>query len=365
MVVTCGGAGVARAPARTNRRCAAFEVFLRKVGQARRVSSDVNTGPRIEPRTVADFHAAARDRLDEVYYDFYAGGARDEITLRSNENALEKLRLLPRILSGSDKREHRTTLLGTDLSMPILLSPTAFHRLAHPDGEFATARAAAAAGTVMIVSNAATSAIEDIAAAAPTATLWFQLYLQPEPRITDALVRRAEDAGARALVVTVDSPVFGRRERDDRHNFHDLPPGMHAENMRGLTGDPDQVRPIGMSAEFSWADVDRLRSITALPVLLKGVLHPADAVLAVGHGVAGLLVSNHGGRGDPADHGRWHPARHRRGEGAGAGRDRRRHRPGAAVGAGGGRRGRGAGGAGTAAGRVRRRAGVVRGRVPT
>ncbi|HEX3792061.1 MAG TPA: alpha-hydroxy acid oxidase [Pseudonocardiaceae bacterium] len=254
-------------------------------------------------RTVADYHEAARMRLDPVHYDFFAGGAGDEITLRANESSLGRLRLLPRVLRGSDTRDLGVTLLGHRASLPILLSPTAFHRLAHPDGELATARAAAAAGAIMIVSMAATTAVEEVVAAARSAvpagdpTLWFQLYLQTDPAVTEALVRRAERAGVRALVVTVDSAVLGRRERDDRHGFHDLPAGLRVENLRGLLGDePGHVRQIAMSAEFSWADIDRLRSMTSLPVLLKGVLHPADALLAVEHGVAGLLVSNHGGR---------------------------------------------------------------------
>jgi 4-hydroxymandelate oxidase len=193
------------------------------------------------------------------------------------------------------------TLFGTSADLPILISPTAFHRLFHPDGELATARAAAAAGAIMIASMAATVAVGDIADAARTVaddpTLWFQLYLQPDPAVTEALVRRAERAGVRALVVTVDSPVLGRRERDDRHGFHDLPAGLRCENLRGLLGDePGHVRQIEMSAEFSWRHIDRLRSITRLPILLKGALHPDDALLAVEHGVAGLLVSNHGGR---------------------------------------------------------------------
>jgi 4-hydroxymandelate oxidase len=179
--------------------------------------------------------------------------------------------------------------------MPIFVSPTAFHRLAHPDGELATARAAAKAGVIMIVSMASTVAVEDVAQEG--GTLWFQLYLQPDLAVTEAIVRRAERAGARALVVTVDSPVLGRRERDDRHGFHDLPDGMHCENLRGLLGDePGHVRQIAMSAELTWEHIDWLRSITPLPIVLKGILHPADATTAVEHGAAAVLVSNHGGR---------------------------------------------------------------------
>ena len=179
--------------------------------------------------------------------------------------------------------------------MPIFLSPTAFHRLAHPDGELATARAAAKAGVIMIVSMASTVAVEDLGQEG--GTLWFQLYLQPDLAVTEAIVRRAERAGARALVDTVDSPVLGRRERDDRHGFHDLPDGMRCENLRGLLGDePGHVRQIAMSADLTWEHIDWLRSITPLPIVLKGILHPADAKTAVEHGAAAVLVSNHGGR---------------------------------------------------------------------
>ncbi|WP_103353050.1 alpha-hydroxy acid oxidase [Amycolatopsis sp. CA-128772] len=251
-------------------------------------------------RTIAEFEAAARERLDPAHYDYFAGGAQDEITLRENETAYQRLRLLPRVLRGSDKRDLAVTLLGTPSSMPILVAPTAFHRLAHPDGELATARAAARAGTIMIVSMAATTAIEDIAAAAPDLGLWFQLYLQPDLEFTEAIVRRAEAAGVKAFVVTVDSPVLGRRDRDDRNAFHDLPPGLAVENLRDIGenrsgGTASHVRDIVMSA-LNWDHIAWLRSKTKLPVLIKGVLHAEDARLAVHHGVAGIVVSNHGGR---------------------------------------------------------------------
>lgn len=256
-------------------------------------------------RTVAEFEAAARERLDPAHYDYFAGGAQDEITLRENETAFQELRLVPRVLRGSDKRDLSIELLGTPSSMPILVAPTAFHRLAHPDGELATARAAARAGTIMIVSMASTTAIEDIAAAArevvPDPGLWFQLYLQPDLEFSEAIVRRAENAGVRAFVVTVDSPVLGRRERDDRNAFHDLPPGLAVENLRDLGenrsgGNASHVREIVMSAGLNWDHIAWLRSKTKLPVLIKGVLHAEDARLAVHHGVAGIVVSNHGGR---------------------------------------------------------------------
>lgn len=256
-------------------------------------------------RTVAEFEAAARQRLDPVHYDYFAGGAQDEITVAENEAAFKRLRLLPRVLRGSDKRDLSVTLLGTPSSMPILVAPTAFHRLAHPDGELATARAAARAGTILIVSMAATTAIEHVAAAArevsPDPGLWFQLYLQPDLEFTEAIVRRAENAGVKAFVVTVDSPVLGRRARDDRNGFHDLPAGLAVENLRDIGenrsgGTTSHVRDIVMSAALNWDHIAWLRSKTKLPVLIKGVLHAEDARLAVHHGVAGIVVSNHGGR---------------------------------------------------------------------
>ncbi|RLL70732.1 alpha-hydroxy acid oxidase [Streptomyces sp. Z26] len=254
--------------------------------------------------SVRDFEAAAQDKLDPVYADFIAGGARDEITVRANEAAFTGTRLLPRALRGRAVGDLGVTLLGSRTELPVLLSPTAFHKLLVPEGELATARAAAAAGAILIVSMASTVAVGEIAeaarAAAPDggpAPLWFQLYIQPEREITEALVRRATDAGCAALVVTVDSPVLGASERNRRNGFHDLPAGMRCENLVDLRdGERGHVRQIAMSPELSWEHVAWLRTITDLPILLKGVLHPEDARLAVRHGADGLLLSNHGGR---------------------------------------------------------------------
>ncbi|MEV0481252.1 alpha-hydroxy acid oxidase [Streptomyces sp. NPDC050508] len=252
--------------------------------------------------TVHDFETAARAELDPVYADFIAGGARDEITVRANEAAFGRLQLLPRVLRGSAVRELGISLLGSRASLPVLISPTAFHKLVDPEGELATARAAAAAGAIMIVAMASTVAVGEIADAARAAgdddvPLWFQLYIQPDLEITEALVRRATNAGCTALVITVDSPVLGAGERNRRNGFHDLPPGLRCENLVDLRdGERGHVRQIAMSPELNWEHIDWLRGITSLPVLLKGVLHPEDARLAVRHGVDGLLLSNHGGR---------------------------------------------------------------------
>ncbi|MGA4726154.1 alpha-hydroxy acid oxidase [Micromonospora taraxaci] len=229
--------------------------------------------------------------MDPVHQDFFEGGAGRERTVAANERAFERRWLVPRVLRATGERDLRTTVAGTSLAAPVLVAPTAFHRLAHPDGEAATARGAAGAGTAMVVSMAATQPVEEIAAAG--GTLWFQLYPQPDLDFTEYVVKRAESAGCRALVVTVDSPVFGRRERDLRNGFTDLPPGYACENMRDAAG---RVRSIAMDATAGWDRIVWLRGVTGLPVLLKGILHPADASLAVEHGAAGVIVSNHGGR---------------------------------------------------------------------
>ncbi|MFC4031824.1 alpha-hydroxy acid oxidase [Streptomyces polygonati] len=253
------------------------------------------------PTVLSELREKAGTRLDPVHRDFFEGGADAEIALAENERAFRRLALLPRILRGSGPADTAVTLLGDRAALPVFVSPTAFQRLAHPDGELATARATAAAGTVLITSMASTTAVAEVTAAARAvradAAVWFQLYLQPSPEVTDALVRRAERAGCGALVVTADSPVFGHRARDDRNGFHDLPAGFAAENMRDLPGAPQGgTLDIAMSPGLSWDDLRRLRAATRLPIVLKGVLHPDDARRAADEGVAALLVSNHGGR---------------------------------------------------------------------
>ena len=243
-----------------------------------------------------DFHRRARLRLADAVYDFVAGGADGEVTLRANEHAFGAIGLIPRVLRGGAERDLGLTLLGCRSSMPVMIAPTAFHRLAHEDGELATARAAAAAGVIMIVSMASTVAIEQVANAAAVAGgpgLWFQLGIQPDRGFTAELVRRAEAAGCAALVVSVDTAVFGRRERDLRNGFLDLPDGMHAENMRDSSG---RLRRIEFLPELGWHDLDWLREVTALPIVLKGVLHAADAAHAVRRGIDAIVVSNQGGR---------------------------------------------------------------------
>lgn len=255
------------------------------------------------PVSVLDYEALARARMERTAWDYYASGAADEVTLRDNRAAFDRVALHPRVMVDVARRSTEARLLGHELSMPILVAPTAFQRLAHDEGELATARGAGAAGTVMMLSTLSTTAVEDVVAVA-TGPVWFQLYVYRDRGASEALVRRVEAAGCTALVLTVDAPRLGRRERDERNGFH-LPTGILAAN---LTADlqPLEAHPDGssLSAHFqdlldpglTWRDLEWLRGLTDLPVIVKGVLRADDARLAVDHGASAVAVSNHGGR---------------------------------------------------------------------
>lgn len=249
-----------------------------------------------------ELEAAAREQLSPLAADYYAGGADDERALHANAAAYRRWSIYYRVLVDVATRDLSTTVLGQPLAMPVMIAPTAYHKLAHPEGEVATARAAAAAGTTMVVSTLSTTSIEDLAATG--ASLWFQLYVYRERDETAALVERVERAGAKALVLTVDAPLIGRRERDVRNRFA-LPPELRMENLHGDRARvPPSAHDSGLAAwvashldaGLSWKDLAWLRSITRLPVLVKGVVRADDARRAVDHGVAGIVVSNHGGR---------------------------------------------------------------------
>jgi 4-hydroxymandelate oxidase len=255
------------------------------------------------PANCDELEPAAREKLSDAAYHYYAGGAEDETTLRANRAAFGRFYLRPRVLVDVGEVDLSVELLGERLSMPVLLAPTAFQRLAHPDGEQASARAARAAGTLMVASTLSNTSIEDTAAAAP-GPLWFQLYVFRQREITRALVERAEQAGCTAICLTVTVPVQGNRERDTRTAFR-LPPELEMANFSGLRQAllPDATGS-GLDAfigrEFdptlSWQAVEWLRSITRLPIVLKGIVAPEDAALAVEHGADAVIVSNHGGR---------------------------------------------------------------------
>jgi len=276
----------------------------------------VNTNPaQNEPRitlppgvvSLADHGAYASTHLDPGAWAYFNGGAADEITLAANRSAWDHITLLPRVLRALAGGHTRVQLLGRTLAHPILLAPVAYQRMAHADGELGAAHAAAALGAGMVLSTQASTRLEAVASAirddAGRGPLWFQLYLQHDRAFTRELVERAERAGYEALVLTVDAPCHGARDRERRAGFR-LPPGVSAANLLGMLPAPHAPLEPGQSALFdellhhapTWADVQWLQSITRLPVLLKGVLHPDDARHAATLGVAGIIVSNHGGR---------------------------------------------------------------------
>lgn len=253
---------------------------------------------------IFDLERLAKERLPVLAYDYYRSGAWDETTLKANREAYEKLKIHYKILVDVEKRDLSTTIFGQHIDFPILVAPTAFHKLAHPDGELATGRAAVKAKTIMTLSSLSTTTIEEVAEAT-NKTFWFQLYINKQREYTRDLVARAESAGAKALVVTVDTPLWGRRERDVRNGFH-LPPGLSAINLVKYQQDGIAKGQSGaglgqsfawmLDATLQWKDLDWLASITKLPIIIKGVCRVDDAIKATEHGIKGILVSNHGGR---------------------------------------------------------------------
>lgn len=247
-----------------------------------------------------EYEAAARAVLPSAVYEFIAGGSGDEITLRASRAAFGRWQLLPRVLRGHHETSTATSVLGQHVSLPVLVAPWAAHRLCHGQGECATARAAKAIGTIFTLATPSTTAMEEVAAEA--GPWWFQLYVFRDRGYTRELVARAVSAGASALVVTVDMPVFGRREADERNRFS-LPPGMafvHMPKPLSTSGaTPGSVAGTVNSIfdpALNWADLEWLASLSSLPVIAKGVLHSDDAVHAVDHGAQAVVVSNHGGR---------------------------------------------------------------------
>lgn len=250
-----------------------------------------------------DYRLEANSKLSKAAFDYYASGAHDQVTLQQNCDAFEQICLHYKVLQDVSQRSLQTTVLGQPVSMPVLIAPTAFHGLAAKEAEIATAQAATKAETIMTLSTLSNSAMEDVSAAAKSG-FWFQLYCYRDRAATEALVQRAVRAGAQALVLTVDAPKLGCREADERNNFQ-LPPGLQVKNMTasGMADFPKEEGS-GLAAYFAslidaslnWKDLAWLKSITKLPLLLKGVVRVDDALRAIDHGVDGLIVSNHGGR---------------------------------------------------------------------
>ena len=251
------------------------------------------------PINVGDYEELARETLDEGSFGYFAGGAGDEHTLRHNVEAFDRWRLRPRVLVDVGSVATATTLLGQEVSMPVLASPVAHQRMAHPDGELAVARAAAAAETIMCVPTFAMATPAEIAAEAPQAPRWYQLYWHPDREVTRSILDQAREAGCSAIVLTVDLPKLGRRERDLRTGFtldSDYRMGVYGSEL----GDLGMLTPATaaqlVDARLTWRDLEWLHEAARLPVIVKGVLTAEDAELAVSHGCAAVIVSNHGGR---------------------------------------------------------------------
>lgn len=245
------------------------------------------------PINLFDYEKLAQKHLEPAVWDHYQGGSDDEVTLRACQAAFEQVWLRPRTLIDVSACDLQTTVLGTSVSMPILVAPTGGHALAHPEGELATVQGAGAAGTLMVVATFSSRSLEDVAQCA-TGPRWFQLYIRSREQ-TRHLIRRAEAAGYQALVLTVDSPRPARCERDWRNGFTGFPIGNYIEAtfIDQESGDAEKAL---IQDAVSWKTLDWLRSITTLPIILKGILTAEDAQLALDHGMAGVIVSNHGGR---------------------------------------------------------------------
>lgn len=251
--------------------------------------------------SLSDFEGVAHERMSHMAWEYINSGAADEITLRWNREAFDRIRLNPRVLRDTTKLSTKVRVLGQELPFPVILAPTSLHKLAHPEGELATVKGAGQAGTAMVLSTMSSTTVEDVAKAA-THPLWFQLYVQKDKGFTEHLVARAEACGCKALVVTVDTPIEGARNRQERAKFQ-LPPGVDLANLRGLKtqfrAQLDSEKKVFANIlpdRLTWKDIEWLQSVSKLPVLLKGILNADDADIAARSGVAGILVSNHGAR---------------------------------------------------------------------
>ena len=251
------------------------------------------------PLNVAETEALARAVLATATYAFFAGGAADGRALRANREAFERRLLRPRVLVDVSRRTTATTVLGRPVELPVLVAPVGLQTLLHPEGELATARAAAGAGTVMCVSAISAAAPAEIAAAAPGGRLWLQIYPFRDRELTAGLVRQAAAAGFEAVVLTVDGPVIGPREGAARSGFR-YPDRLLVRGTAGIAGRTTAASAAELATlvdpTLCWDDLAWLRSLSRLPLVLKGILTADDARLAQAYGAAAVVVSNHGGR---------------------------------------------------------------------
>ena len=257
----------------------------------------------MNPITISDIESIAKENLTSTAYDYYCSGADDEITLRENSEAYNRIFLKYRVLVDVSERDLTTVIMGEKISLPLIIAPTAFHKLAHPEGEAAVARAAGSQGTIMTLSTLSNCDIEEVVNAT-SGSVWFQLYVFKDRSVTEALIKRAEAAGCKALVLTVDAPLLGRRIRDVRNKFN-LPDGISVKNLEPFMKEILPTRndsgiagyfSDNLDASLTWKDIQWLRSKTSLPIIVKGIICKEDAELAMDNDVDGIVVSNHGGR---------------------------------------------------------------------
>ena len=249
------------------------------------------------PVNVSDYFDRAAEKVDPTIWCYFEGGSGDEVTLRANAGAYGRWRFRPRVLVDVGQVSAATTVLGTPVSMPLLVAPFAFQRLLDPEGEVATARAAAASGTLMCVSTTTTSAHDEIAVAATSAPRWLQLYVLRDKQRTLDHIAEAREFGYSALALTVDLPVLAPRERDLRLGF-ELPPDLPLPYLKGKDRNVPMTfsEQVQVSPSLTWHDLEWIVSESGMPLILKGIVTREDATLAIEHGVAGIIVSNHGGR---------------------------------------------------------------------
>ncbi|XP_074311211.1 glycolate oxidase [Silene latifolia] len=256
-----------------------------------------------EITNINEYEAIAKQKLPKMVYDYYASGSEDQWSLSENRNAFSRILFRPRILIDVTNIDMTTTVLGFKITMPIMIAPTGMQKMAHPEGEYATARASSAAGTIMTLSTWATSSVEEVASTGP-GIRFFQLYVYKDRNVVAQLVRNAEKAGFKAIVLTVDTPRLGHREADIKNRFV-IPPFLTLKNFEGLDlGKTNQGNDPSFASyaagqvdqSLSWKDVKWLQTISSLPILVKGILTEEDARLAVQHGADGIIVSNHGAR---------------------------------------------------------------------
>ncbi len=257
----------------------------------------------MKPVNISDFEAVAKEMLPQMAYDYFSSGSNDEITLRENCEAYKRIFLKYRVLVDVENIDTSLNVLSKTISMPVLIAPTAFHRMAHKDGETAVARASGNAGTVMILSTLSNTDMEEVVESSD-GDVWFQLYVYRDRDVTRDIIQRAAAAGCKAIVLTADTPYLGIRERDVRNQFN-LPEGLSVKNLLPASKhDLPMIEDSGLGAyvqkflspSLTWKDIQWIKSVSGLPLFLKGIACAEDALLSLDNGADGIIVSNHGGR---------------------------------------------------------------------